>query len=209
MKKILAMLLGLTLLLGAMPALAFEFSTSTQAPPADTNDTTLADTTQVGDNAVTPDISPDVTPEPTPEPPQARYGMTNTKGVNVRSKGSSSGDIVTKLAITGSVFIIEEEETNGKEVWYAVTIQGEGDEVTEGFIRSDLVAEITEAEFVAGGGKVATPAPVVTTTSAAGTVPGATTAGATGATSNSSNTPGTNAKNVIPGFGAGPDDEAK
>ena len=74
-----------------------------------------------------------------------RYGKTNVKGVNVRKKPQEKADVVMKLPITGTAVIIEDEMVDGHQVsWYQVNIENQK---IEGYIRSDLVDEITVDEY--------------------------------------------------------------
>lgn len=215
MKRILAIALGLALVLTAVGALAegFQFSSGSGT------DTTGTDTTLPADGGTQPTQAPAADPTPTPEPegPVVRYGMTNAKGVNIRAKANTKSDIVTKLAITGSPFVIIEDEDVSGQVWYKIEI----DEETEGYIRGDLADVIDETAYRAAGGTYF-PFPTTaaqttadnTGTTGADTTPtgtgntGSTGGAGTGSTSNAGNTPGSNALNVIPGFGAGPDESA-
>lgn len=68
----------------------------------------------------------------------ARYGKTNTKGVNMRGTANTKGTLVEQINITGSyVQIMEEVQGKDNKTWYATVYEGE-----EGFIRADLVDEI-------------------------------------------------------------------
>ncbi|MDR0396482.1 MAG: SH3 domain-containing protein [Oscillospiraceae bacterium] len=83
-----------------------------------------------------------LTPEAVEEDEPPRYGKTNIKGVNVRAKPDQRSAITVKAPISGTVVEITGEDTdkNGV-VWYKALLSGK-----RGFVRSDLVDEMTEEE---------------------------------------------------------------
>ena len=122
-------------LCAAMPnALAFSFSSSdspkeTEPPMAQTQE---------------------VQPEATVESPY-RYGKTNIKGVNIRSKASADGEKNAGLPNSGTIVLILDQEDNDKgETWYAV-LHGNID----GYIRSDLLDLVQEQDYITATGKTA------------------------------------------------------
>lgn len=71
------------------------------------------------------------------------YGKTNVQGINVRKKPSEKADVVVKLPITGTaVVIVEHIDEDASIAWYAVEV-GED----HGYIRADLLQEITKEEY--------------------------------------------------------------
>lgn len=77
------------------------------------------------------------------EPEPIGYGKTNIKGINVRAKPFGKADVVEKIPITGTVVLILGKEEDAQQVeWYAVRIKD-----TDGFIRADLLDEITREEY--------------------------------------------------------------
>ena len=66
-----------------------------------------------------------------------RYGITNTKGVNVRGEADAKAKIIEKLPIKGSPFVILEDVDASGTPWYKVDLGSE-----QGYIRGDLVDEI-------------------------------------------------------------------
>lgn len=103
---------------------------SATAPPAEFTEASIPDVTS------TPEVSAEPIQSNTP-----RYGKTNTSGANVRAKASAKAERVVQLKNTGTAVSILEETKNDSETWYYVEVGSR-----KGYIRSDLVDEISEAE---------------------------------------------------------------
>lgn len=78
------------------------------------------------------------------EAPQERYGATNKSGVNVRRQPGAKAAQVRQLPNTGSAVVILGEEINSAgERWFQVRLS----DGKEGYIRADLLTEISAAEY--------------------------------------------------------------
>jgi len=76
---------------------------------------------------------------------EPRCGKTNIKGINVRKKPDGKATIVTTLPITGTAVRIIDEILDTKQVlWFQIEVE---EHKIEGFIRSDLIDEITADEY--------------------------------------------------------------
>lgn len=96
--------------------------------------------------SVSPSPSPVPTPIATPEPtePPVRYGVTTKGGVNVRVEGSPRARPLFQVMHSGTGFIILDDAETAGTVWYHVEF---ADERT-GYIRGDMVREVTETEYL-------------------------------------------------------------
>ncbi len=74
---------------------------------------------------------------PDTEPVPVRYGITNIKGVNMRSKASAKADAVQQIPIAGTPVTILEDVMESGVTWYKVDYEGD-----IGFIRADLIDEV-------------------------------------------------------------------
>ncbi|MDR1263656.1 MAG: SH3 domain-containing protein [Oscillospiraceae bacterium] len=84
-----------------------------------------------------------LSPQISPEEETHRYGKTNNKGVNIRSKPDAKGVVVAKAPITGTIVEILDETTSAGSVgWLKVLLNGQA-----GFVRADLLDEMTQEEY--------------------------------------------------------------
>lgn len=117
------------------PSAGFVFSTdpqATDAPPADVENAEPAET-------------PAETPAPT------RYGCTTASGINIRAEASGEGEPLFRIRNSGTFFVILETVDGPKETrWHLVSFvdEAEGGEAIDGYIRADLVEEMTELEYL-------------------------------------------------------------
>ena len=100
--------------------------------------------------------------EETPIPMGAminRWAETNTQGVNVRRGSGKDTSVVTTVRNSGSKIYAIEEVMNGKgETWTRIMVDG-----TEGFIMSDFVHVLTQAQSDDYSDTLASPVPGFTT----------------------------------------------
>lgn len=100
----------------------------------------------------TPSPSPSPTPEPTQKP--IRYGATTKSGVNIRKESNAKASVVRQMPNTGSAFVILDEVAVSGTTWYHVALAG-GE---SGYIRGDLVEEISASEYETRGAQSQTKA---------------------------------------------------
>jgi len=76
------------------------------------------------------------------QPQKARYGQTNAAGVNIRTKPSMRAPVVVRVKKGTLLEITDESTDNAGDTWYAVIVDGR-----KGFIRGDLIEEVTEDAY--------------------------------------------------------------
>ncbi len=151
----LSLLLLLAISLLPVGAMAFQFnvpgaSSGGAASDPDTDDEQTPATAPADESTLDPAAPASPSPTPTSPDPDTRYGITNTKGVNVREKASAKAGIALQIKDMASVvfIILEDEEVSDTETWFKVEIE-DGEDTITGFIRSDLVDELTAEEHEA------------------------------------------------------------
>jgi len=81
-------------------------------------------------------------PDAEMSPQVTRHGLTNAAGVNVRTKPSKRAWVAVQIK-KGTLLEITDETTDAAgDTWFAVKVAG-----NRGFIRSDLVEEMTEEAY--------------------------------------------------------------
>lgn len=87
-------------------------------------------------------------PEPTETPLPMRYGRTTISGINLRAEASAQGEPVYRIRNSGTYFVILETVDGPKETrWHLASLEEEG-ETVEGYVRADLVEELSELEYL-------------------------------------------------------------